>query len=185
MTDQWDELQAEFNRVTKAALAADLTALESNIEFHFQGRGGRIACVSGWSRDGYLCLSVNQEDLTLHGFTEAINGEFPDAAHIDVRGEDGWWIANGKLEANMTWQLDDSGGNFWMIRTAAGDLVATILHCDPATAQLLASAQEMQEALEAVSHPLLGAIPRACERCKRHCQRALRLAAGGTKEEKR
>ena len=100
--NEWDELQEKFDHAIQAALNADLTALESNVEFHLQGRGGRIACVSGWSRDGYFCLSAEQEDLTLHAFTEAVNGEFPDAARIDVRGEDGAWIANGKLEA--IWQ---------------------------------------------------------------------------------
>lgn len=80
-----------------------MTENGNDIEFHIDGRGGRVACVSGWSRDGYFCLSVNQEDLTLHAFMEAVRAEFPNVEGcINMRDEDGAWIASGRLEA--AWQ---------------------------------------------------------------------------------
>jgi len=102
---------------------------------------------------------------------------------------DGLMCAEHEGEA-MTWQLDESGGNFWMIRTETGELVATICHCDPATARLLCAAQEMREALVVLAGAvtdfhLTGPDDRSVKeweasgaRMLAACQRALRLAAG-------
>lgn len=49
----------------------------------------------------------------------------------------------------MTWQLSAGGQAGWLIKKAeTGELVASICHCDLATARILASAQEIREALE-------------------------------------
>jgi len=102
--------------------------------------------------------------------------------------------AEDEEEANMTWQLDNSGGNFWMIRTAVGELVATVLHCDLATARLLATALEMRGELVALAGAvadfhMTGPDDRSVKeweasglRMLAARQRALRLAAG-TEEE--
>jgi len=88
----------------------------------------------------------------------------------------------------MTWQLDGSGGNFWMIRTETGELVAIIRHCDLPTARLLCAALEMQGELATVEWAAVDEWGAYCPSCHNYkheghtpscgIQRALRLAAG-------